>query len=236
ETLILRDFSPDDIELNEFFLNQGLLKTSLPDTHTLSINNWPVSQQFPTGLDRKKRQYINHKVFNYLDYFHVNIEVSGKEKSKEWYDLYRNVNDKSHEINTFSLPLRLFEQIADDPSWEVIELRLKTKYDITANHKIVAAMFARKDTTEYCPLFVGLDYEYLDLNIYPQILWQTILRARNLKLEKVNLGFTASQNKRKFGATAFPQIGFVQLKDNLNLALLALIPNKSLLFVEKLSR
>jgi hypothetical protein len=106
---------------------------------------------------------------------------------------------------------------------------------MSSDNSAVAVMFCMKTKDRYCPLFVGLNYDYLGYNIYPQILWQTILRAKQLNLSKINFGFTASQNKRKLGARAIPQVSFIQMKDNYNMGLLGLVSNDKQL-VQKLSR
>jgi hypothetical protein len=74
---------------------------------------------------------------------------------------------------------------------------------------------------------VGLDYQYLtDYNTYAQILWQTVKRSIHLKYNIVQLGLTASQNKRKFGAVTVPQVVYAQLKDNMNYNIISLMGNR----------
>ncbi len=128
-------------------------------------------------------------------------------------------------INTFDLPKAFFVNLAQSTLWEVIELKLSSKQE---SQKLpIAVMLCYKGNESYVPVFVGMDYEYLDDYIYPQILWQAIKRAQELQLNTISLGFTASQNKRKFGALTLPKVAFVQLKDSFNNALISLIPKKS---------
>jgi hypothetical protein len=47
-------------------------------------------------------------------------------------------------------------------------------------------------------------------------MWQVLKRAKALNKSIINLGYTASQNKRKFGAIAQNRSGFVLSNDNFN--------------------
>ncbi|MCR6641640.1 MAG: hypothetical protein NVV82_22280 [Sporocytophaga sp.] len=128
-------------------------------------------------------------------------------------------------MNTFVLPESFFQNIIEDEDWEVIELSYKENKS-TDEGIVVAVMFCYKTGSRYCPLYAGLNYNYLDCDIYPQLLWQTILRAKNLAVSPINLGFTASQNKKKFGAISYSNVGYIQMKDSYDMALVNLMPNE----------
>ena len=226
EMLLLRDFDGNDDNLSSFFLNLGFIKSAIPDTHIFDEFNWDTTEEFLAGLNHSKRQYIKQQVLRWEEHFDIEIQQGNNNKLDEWYALYQNVSKKSYEVNTFSLPLNFFKEITLNAAFETIELRLKSEYDYRDEKSAIAVMFCLKTEQRYCPLFVGIDYKFLNYNVYPQILWRTLLRAKELNLGAVNLGFTASQNKRKFGARAIPQVAYVQMRDNFNRSLLGIITNE----------
>lgn len=74
-----------------------------------------------------------------------------------------------------------------------------------------------------------MDYNFLEeYHVYAQILWQTVKRAKQLNADSINMGITASQNKRKFGAKVIKNTMYVQTKDSYNASLLATIANKEM--------
>ncbi|HWZ21544.1 MAG TPA: pyridoxal phosphate-dependent aminotransferase family protein, partial [Cytophagaceae bacterium] len=225
EIILLRDFNSDDKELSDFFISHAFIKTALPDTHKINKLDWESNESFMNQFNKHRRQYLKQKVFKSESEFEVEICHGENNNLDSWYHLYENVSKKSLEVNTFTLPKKFFENLIKNSEWEVIQLKLKSD---NREHKLpIAVMFCYKTLHSYSPLFVGIDYSFLDFNIYPQILWQTIKRAKALNLVAINFGFTASQNKQKFGAEPISQSGFVQMKDHYKMTLIGLMPNES---------
>jgi hypothetical protein len=223
--LFLRDFDAGDNELQDFLNGQGFIKTELPDTHLIENMNWKTQEEFLNQLNHPKRQYFRNKVVKYEPSYEVEI-ANFTSDTGQWHTLYKNVQQKSFEVNGFDLPSLFFDNIARHPNWEVIQLFLKPGNEPTSK-KLVAVMCCFKTPERYFPVLVGMDYTYVEThNVYPQILWQTIKRAKQLNIQAIALGLTASQNKRKFGAKAIPQCAYIQMKDNYNLALIGLMANK----------
>ena len=224
EIIILRDFNSGDKELNDFFISHAFIKTALPDTHKLYKLDWDSNESFVSQFNRHRRQYLKQRVFKYESDFEVDICTGENEALNHWYYLYENVSKRSMEINTFTLPKKFFENIMKAKDWEVIQLKLKA--NDRNDNPVVAVMFCYKTAHHYSPLFVGIDYNFTEHNVYSQILWQTIKRAKALNLAPVHFGFTASQNKQKFGAEPISQSGFVQMKDHYKMTLIGLMPNE----------
>lgn len=69
-------------------------------------------------------------------------------------------------------------------------------------------MFSYENNNKtYVPSLVGMDYDYLkSYQTYRQLLYQTIKRAIQLNFRHIDLGMTASFEKRKLGATVEEKI------------------------------
>jgi 7-keto-8-aminopelargonate synthetase-like enzyme len=227
ELILLRDFHPEDKDLSDFFVQHSFIETVLPSTHTLHELAWKDSEAFLQQSTRHRKSYLK-KVFREENKFEAVISSDEADRVHYWYKLYTNVTSRGMELNTFRLPELFFENIMKNEKWEAIELFLKHEdAHTTEKPPLVAVMFCYKGAECYTPLYVGMDYEYQHYNIYAQILWQTIKRAKQLNYSKVNLGFTASQNKQKFGAEPVSQVGYAQLTDHYKMLLIGLMPNES---------
>ncbi|MNY66684.1 hypothetical protein D3C86_2041520 [compost metagenome] len=72
-----------------------------------------------------------------------------------------------------------------------------------------------------------MNYAYVqELNLYRQLLFQIIKRANTLGCSKIDLGFSATFEKRKLGAEITPKIAYIQAKDNYSLEALNSLQNE----------
>ena len=225
--LCLRDFNADDLELRDFFLSQGLLNIDLPNSHLIDDLSWTTREEYLATLKTDYRHYMRKNVFSYEDRFEVNVVSDASEKEVEhYYNLYRNISDKSFEIIGFNLDKKFFKGVIDHPHWDFLELKLKPEFDTRIEREAVGIAISYNNGVNYSFLVTGMDYNFRDEhNVYPQILWQTILRANALKLNTINLGFTASQNKRKFGAKLVSNVAYIQKADHFTSSIIELISN-----------
>jgi 7-keto-8-aminopelargonate synthetase-like enzyme len=227
--LFLRDFAPDEMDLSDFFIDQGLVKTAMPDAHVVEDLRHGSLETHLQKLKSQSRYRVRKDALEKSDWFDIAPvkQVSAGELD-HLYGLYENVHSKNLEINTFKLPKKLFENMLRSPNWEVITLTLKPEYDALNKRKPVAVFFAYKNSN-YNPGVVGLDYDYLETaKVYKQVLLQVLNRALQLKSGKIYLGLTNSVAKRKFGALVKPQVVYLQVKDNFDLSQIFLentIPN-----------
>lgn len=64
-------------------------------------------------------------------------------------------------------------------------------------------------------MILGMDYHYVStFKVYKQMLYQIVLQAKALNLEKIYLGFSADADKRKIGTFQIPKAAYVQARDN----------------------
>ncbi|MEM1206913.1 MAG: hypothetical protein AAGN66_27015, partial [Acidobacteriota bacterium] len=140
------------------------------------------------------------------------------------YALYRNVKRGSFIINTFDLPLEVFSNMNQDPRWEMIILTLvEEEYPPGVEKGPVAVVFSYLAGPVYVPVLVGLDYRYqLSHKNYKQICWQVVKRANEVGAETLYFGITATIEKRRLGAQAFPKVSYVQVADSFNMETLEL--------------
>ncbi len=223
----LRDFDAQDAEISSFLADQGFIQVAMPDTHIIKEATWTTKETFLESLDTTKRYTLKKDVFKFEHLFKATI-VKGctKDQLLNYYALYKNVARKSFEITGFDLPFKLFSTMLDFPGWEILDLRLKAGPAQDAEGALLAVSFSYVHDGNYNFLIVGMDYDYLHShNVYKQILWQTVLRARQLNCKHINLGLTASQNKRKFGAAVVPQLAFVQAEDTFNRTVIQAMAN-----------
>jgi hypothetical protein len=67
----------------------------------------------------------------------------------------------------------------------------------------------------YNYMMVGIDYDFQEeYKPYRQAMFQTLMRAKELGKDVVYLGYSASFEKRKVGATLVDSVGYMQAKDN----------------------
>lgn len=218
-TLLLRDFREINTDIRDFLMDQGFVKVAMEDSHQIDLSEVPGRQDFISSLESKKRIHLNNDVLKYEHLFETKIATNPSDADiNAWYALYENVKQRNLSINDFQLPEKLFHKIKDSALWDVIEIKLKE------SGKTVAVGFAYKNRN-YSPVILGLDYE--QPKIYKQLLFQAIMRAIELKRQKIYLGLTASLEKRKVGAKAIKIVAYMQVKDNYNLSVIELLKSNA---------
>lgn len=218
-TLLLRDFRETNTDIRDFLMDQGFVKVAMEDSHQIDLSEVPGRQDFIGSLESKKRIHLNNDVLKYEHLFETKIATNPSDADiNAWYALYENVKQRNLSINDFQLPEKLFHKIKDSALWDVIEIKLKE------SGKTVAVGFAYKNRN-YSPVILGLDYE--QPKIYKQLLFQAIMRAVELKSQKIYLGLTASLEKRKVGAKAIKIVAYMQVKDNYNLSVIELLKSNA---------
>ena len=104
-------------------------------------------------------------------------------------------------LNVFKLPLEIFTQICKSNEYDIIRLYLKgSEIDQkTDTPVLVGVMFSYVNNDNYNAMIVGLNYDYAHkFNCYKQILFQTVLRAKKLNCNQLDLAFTAELEKKNW--------------------------------------
>lgn len=214
--LFLRDFNESDDEIRRFFLDQGFIKVGMPETNTIeNIRGVNEDEFFKKLSSSKKRQYFRRDIKKKTHLFSVEFNDVKEGEIEAFYKLYTNVYSSSLKINTFKLPVRLFENIVKSEKWDII----KIKYG--EENTLVGVVFCLKTKDSYCPVLIGLDYTLDEsLNLYKQSLYQMIKRGIELGVNDIFLGLSANVAKHQLGAKSQKQVAYIQRKDDYNTALI----------------
>ena len=221
-SIILRDFHTQDDELNTFFLENDFLKVHMPDINIIENIKWTTKEEFYEQLSKRSKQHFREDVRKHQDKFETTIiQHPSNDEISEWYGLYINVKEHSLELNTFTLPEKLFHELAADANWETIVVKLKPAYSPFFT-KVVAVVWCYKTSANYIPMIIGIDYGYnREYKIYRQALYQIVMRAAQLNKQKIYFGFSAAIEKKKLGAKQISTHAYMQYKDGYNLEVLS---------------
>jgi len=226
--LVLRDFEMDS-GLNEIFHQQGFIKTNMPETNIIENLSWDSIDEYVASLSSRSRRHFRKEILPFESSFKITYknQLTSKEIT-HFFKLYENVRKNNLGLNTFSFPKKMFEIMSEDLNWEFITLTIKKELD-PKNRDPVGVMLCYKNCNHtYVPAFVGLDYAYLKkYQIYRQLLFQTIKRARELNFKRIDFGMTASFEKKKLGARIKPKVAYIQAKDNFSMEMMESINNKN---------
>ena len=231
--LQLRDFDTADIEISNFLIKEGFIKVEMPDTHTVTNIKWQTETEYLSKFSSGSRWHFKKLIQEKKQFFNVDI-LEGQQKIEKgnihtWYKLYENVKRKSFNINTYELPIKYFQNMQHHPCWEVIELRLKHEFDDREEKdQVVSVGFCYKSSKNtYSFMAVGIDYNYVyNFGCYRQVMYQCLLRANQLKSERLYLGMDAAIEKKRFGVEITLKSAYVQANDNFNMEFIGTVFNK----------
>ena len=220
-SIVLRDFQHVDEEFESFLIDNGFFKISMPDNNVVTQLSWHNAEEFYQGLSKNSKMHFRKNIRRHAGKYEITIEKHPTEENIDhWYSLYEQVKKNSLELNTFTLPKKIFTNIANDPSWEILALKL-TPSD-GGPMKTVCVVFSHIAGDNYIPMIIGMDYPYnKECKVYRQALYQLVMRAKTLGRKKVHLGFSAVVEKKKVGAVSFPTWAFMQIRDSYNVEALA---------------
>lgn len=191
-TLMLRDFEDNNQEMDKFMLENGYFKTVMPERNVIETLEWNDDYEFSMTLPKKYREHFRAEVLRYADKIVCEIITQPNEDQiNHWKTLYQQIKNNSLKLNTFDLPDKLFQQIHQFKNWEILSLKLADSLDE------VAVVFNYVSGNVYNAMFIGIDKTFVaDFSLYRQALYHVIIRAKAIGCKSVNLGFTASLEKK----------------------------------------
>ncbi|WP_458627220.1 aminotransferase class I/II-fold pyridoxal phosphate-dependent enzyme [Winogradskyella sp. PC D3.3] len=218
--IALRDFSMNDT-LNRYFLGQGFVRIQMPNSCRINLRADESIEAYVARLSSRNRKHLRKDILAYEPSLEISIlQTLNDPQLNQVHLLYNNVRLNNLGLNTFPYPINLFKNMSDHPNWEFILI-----YHPEQPNKIIGVMFCYKNNAQtYVPSLVGIDYDYLKIyQTYRQLLYQTLKRAIQLKFKTIDLGLTASFEKKKLGAEVEEKYAYIQASDNYTLELLGLL-------------
>lgn len=215
--VVLRDFPKEDF-LHNYFQGQGFVRVQMPHTCIIELDQEETVETYVSKLSSRNRRHFRKEILELEPVLHIEVvQKCSANQLDKIQELYQNVHQNNLGLNTFSFPEKLFESMSNHNSWEFIIISLKE-----APENMIGVMLCYKNSNKvYVPAFVGMDYNTLSkYYTYRQLLFQTIKRAIELRFGMIDLGMTASFEKRKLGATIEHQYAYIQTSDNYTLELM----------------
>lgn len=217
--VMFSDFLATDTALAQVFIRSGYFKIDMPFCNVLRDLTWEDESAFLKSLSSNGRRNVKKEALAFRHCYEVEVKQNlSEEECAYCYQLFLNVKHRNYALNFYDYPENLLEVMSEHPNWEFIVLHLKPEFDRREAPKPVAALWCYKGAEHYSPMIIGMDYAYNETyKVYKQALYQTVMRARSLEVNKVYLGFSADTEKKKYGAVQIAKVAFAQAKDNFNL-------------------
>lgn len=224
DSILIRDLEELDIELRDFFMGAGFVKMDMPDAHYIYGLGESNLTQFLSSFSKKKRYNLKQEVIKNEPLFDIQVHTKPTNKELDaYYQLYRNVKERSFELNTHAFNRALFSHMANHPNWEFISLRLKSD-----PKEVIAVCVSYVGKDHYDFKLVGLDYRFVkEYGSYKQAIWQVIKRCGSIEKDVLALGMTASITKRKLGGKSCKYVVYVQQRDNYNAKVISAMAEKA---------
>lgn len=225
DMLVLRDFD-QGFPWDETVRNQGYFRMDMPESCIIEHRHLHEVENYGELLSARSRKHFNKEILPFEKYYDVEVKDTLNEKELDLaYELYCNVKERNLAINTFTYSREVFQNMNSCPNWEFILLSLKD----SVQGNFCGIMFCYKNSSAvYVPELIGMDYVAADgFNLYRQLLYQTIKRARVLKIERIDFGISATFEKKKLGAAIIPKVAYVQARDNYAMELMQTLQNET---------
>ena len=218
--IVLRDFKKNTSWHGQLQGN-GFVRVQMPDSCVVDLKGFQDIESYTSNLSTRNRKHFRKDILPNFD--RVQVKVTNHCTVSEIASiiaLYGNVNQHNRGLNTFSFPEKLFDCMNDNPLWEFILIFTKERPE-----SLIGAMLCYRNLERvYVPAFVGMDYTNLnEFGTYRLLLYKTIERAMALGYPKIDLGMTASFEKKKLGAKIIDKYAYLQTADNYTLELLGIM-------------
>jgi hypothetical protein len=216
----LRDFV-DNENLHSYFQGKGFIRVQMPNSCKIQLQPDESIEKYLSRLSSRNKKHLRKDILAYEHLVDITIQQELDDNQlNQVHKLYNNVRQNNLGLNTFAYPKKLFISMSQHSNWEFIIITSKDH-----PNEIIGVMFCYKNEKKtYVPSLVGMDYDYLKSHqTYRQLLYQTIKRAITLKFETIDLGMTASFEKRKLGAVVEEKYAYIQTSDNYTLELIGLL-------------
>ena len=211
---VVRDVPDEHAELGARLEREGFMRVPMPEGHVIE-DLGSDELELIGRLGRDHRRHYARSVRPWNDaYVYDEVGVEGRPlrsgEAAGLRALYENVKARSLSLNTFALPETLIPKIAESPGWELLVFRKADEVD--GDPVAFLANFVGGPT--FVPLLVGLDYALVEEGgLYRQVLRHLVNRARARGFARVEFGFAAGLEKRRFGARPKDSSMWIEVDD-----------------------
>jgi predicted N-acyltransferase len=228
-SLVLRDLPEGDAAFDALLLEHGLVKMPTLAGHVLDLTAWTTENEFFATLGSRTRRRVRAEVQAFSQQFTVRLWRHGQDPTPteqefaHFYWLYKQVKDRKRRLNTFDLPTDVVRRLWETPGWELMSLYLSPEEGGPADGSAVALGINFLQGDHMVAVICGLDQVQREVSVYRQLLWRTVLRAKEAGAKTLELGMDAEREKTRLGAVPRPQCAYVQLTDHYSAELMGLI-------------
>ncbi|MDE3741155.1 bifunctional aminotransferase class I/II-fold pyridoxal phosphate-dependent enzyme/GNAT family N-acetyltransferase [Maribacter polysaccharolyticus] len=218
--IVLRDFERGT-PWHRNLQGNGFVRVQMPNSCVVDLKGVVNLKDYLAKLSSRNRKHYRKDIRPNLDKVKVNIaKKATPSEIAQIKKLYGNVHRNNQGLNTFSFPEKLFDHMDEHPQWEFIMIRPSDQPET-----VIGVMLCYKNPGQvYVPAFIGMDYDYLtEFSTYRLLLLMTIEQAIALGYSKIDMGMTASFEKKKLGAQVIEKYAYLQTADNYNLELLGIM-------------
>ena len=195
----------NDPEMDEFFLANGLVKMPMLASYDLKLDGDEDDEAFLAGLLTRHARLLRRDVLSVAHHF--SVEVFGAmrrgRRRPSWLisgSCSSALRAGKLRLNTFDLPSDLLERACCVPGWEIIALTLDPAQGGRPDGMPVAMMLTSIGRERGVAPLCGLDKETRLINIYRQLLWQTVRHARVRGCSWLSLGVDTDVEKSRLEA------------------------------------
>lgn len=219
-SLVLRDLPEGDAEVDGVLLEHGLVKMPMLAGHVIDLTRWNTEDEFFATLGSRTRRRVRAEVQTVQAQFmtrrwkHGVDPAPSEEEFAHFYSLYKRVKDRKRRLNTFDLPTDVVKKLWMTPGWELMSLYLSPSAGGPVDGSAVAMSISFLGEERMVAAIAGLDGVQREVSVYRQLLWRTLLRAKEAGLKSLELGMDAEREKQRLGAEPRQQCAYVQLTDH----------------------
>jgi len=218
--IVLRDFARET-PWHRNLQGNGFVRVQMPNSCIVGLKGVSNLEDYLAKLSSRNRKHYRKDIRPFMD--KVDVKIAQKTTASEIAQikkLYANVHGNNQGLNTFPFPEKLFDHMNEHEQWEFIII-----YPEGRPKQMIGVMLCYKNSSQvYVPAFIGMDYDLLrDFSTYRLLLLMTIDRAIRLEYPRIDMGMTASFEKKKLGAQVIEKYAYLQTADNYALELLGIM-------------
>ena len=196
--------------LDAWFNQKGFIPVAMPETALVTSLDWKNQEAYLNDLSTRSRKHFKRDILPFRNLVHCKVQAQLSDVQLQLaYGMYQQVKARNLALNTFTYPYRLFEAMNTADQWEFLVLYARE------GEQLLGVLFCYRNGTTYVPSLIGMEYTHAaTYKTYRQLLYESLLRARQLHCTQVDWGISANFEKRKLGAQLLPKQAYMRRDGN----------------------